>query len=485
MATDDDYNIGPFQRIIDVSFAGGALLYFCPVYNQNNGWGAPFQSGDPLEDVNPPFGTALTSSDDHDDRHKIANVSSLTVATTFGDQLAQFPGNNHWTDGTKYLNWWGISCWGIDDVAAEDIDYTSWAHTQVGDCGLYCRMTGDGYICTIAITSSRLTALTFNTVDIDTINDRIYVNNIKYTLPTFHPGRGGRYIAGCGMIGDWIIYIDINATSVYLDYNTEYVNAYNIETTEYRLLGTFQTESTGQYFLNMMNIAFSQDGLSFITDRTVGLIVGPESLRIIRGSITLDEFDDPLSASVSIDSEQYPFHPFYYGYKDNIEDVRYWQSANSDLHYTYLSNWDVQTGFALGTVHKNDQTPVLRYLFVMFDDIIYLYTIDGTTGLTDYSSPAATYNGWTEYVNGLPSGTIDINSNNQLFSSVAIIDTGVFFSIRRNQHIGWIYPVPSDQERLNLWIKPDGTGVDLGETLLDNTVNGGLLSCNPMTVSNV
>ena len=44
--------LDPFRMIVNCHFAGGLRLHYSSIYEFDQpGWGAPFQSGDPLTDV--------------------------------------------------------------------------------------------------------------------------------------------------------------------------------------------------------------------------------------------------------------------------------------------------------------------------------------------------------------------------------------------------------------------------------------------------
>lgn len=487
--------IDPFQRIVNVNFGGFNLLY-SPIYDPylpSYGWGSPFYSGDPPSPINIPYGTELDSSSTQSERHKYAKGGTVTE---FGKQFPTFQGNKHWTDGTKTVCWWGAYGFGTSDriapnIYTDDIAGTAGYTMNVGDIGTVwgscSAFLGNYQYVTGIITGKKAGSNSFYIQDLQDINDKFWIDGVEVSPAVFHIqstgdcGTYGRWITGACAIGDWLIYADVKFGTVYGGNHTEYINAYNTVTTEYRLLGSFSTYTTDQYWYNCQPIVFSQDGLKFITNRDYD---GTWS-RYRTGTISLDGNGDPVSMSTQWDSTNYQFSGlFYWGYKDNVETVLAWynQYAPSDRLNIYVYDWDVNTGFMWGKVLSTDTTAPCKYLLVQVEEKVFLYACGSNGRVTSFASPTLSYNSLNEYIQA--NGKINsILHNDGRTSSTSIKGVGAFICTRA---IMWDWAgsgLTGHDESLNILIKPDGSGHDLGELLLTTNENGADFVVAPMNVT--
>ncbi len=522
--------IDPFQYIVDCHFGGKYLgLFFSPVFEQDgDGWGAPFQSGDPLTDIDPPFGTELTNTDTHDKRHKIAKLGLSTITQQFGVQheeasIATHQGNNYWSSkistdsnysNTDIVSWWGIPGNGVDHTEKSVALPINCGGISVGD--VVCIIGSDTYWNVITgrtasancaggthpnlLTQAQLEDA-WNVVSLPSLSDHVFVNGVKVDLQGVTTGTYGAIITGACVFQGWLIY---NTVAMWEDKGTtkpDEVHAIKLDTLEYKFLDDYPTDDftvwwDGNGYYGVKRVVYSQDGSKSITSRTTTdapSYYNQADSRKTTGVITMGGDGKPaitVTTSSTIDNPG----AYNYGYNDNIEvyDLPVHFSGTS-LLFTHVTHSNPQYDFICGymTEKITCSTSALTYsiyFFVQYDGDVYRYPIDINTGLPDFTQVSSSGNDITDF----SSNEIDAGSN---YSAIAW-EGGVLLSMGSINNWGdyWTENTPGDTppdcshntvypyHNANVWIKPDGSVVDLGETLLSNTVNGEDLSIRPMTL---
>lgn len=421
---------------------GGWLLVYSPIFD-NYGWDLDFEA---LPD-------ATTSTQAFGNRHKIAKIDgdilSLVPYTHYYNRIPpDMPGNNMWTDwvekdgddvkDVKTLVFWGAPGFGDGSYSIQEV-YEWWDYGGDGRGPIYYDGLQVGDVINMytdalsEFSKPLVVANEYNNDETDPgrldfiqltdICDKVYVNGVEYTLPSFHEGVGGKYIIGAGMIGTWIIYIDTEYLS-YFDITwpiggghnvfDQYVNAYNTIGGEYKLLGHFKnyhnlpmhSSNVGGLMSNVCKAIFSQDGTKFITNRRNGDQADNEYA--YEGTISVDENNNPITLTSAgfISGQKHCI--FNFGYKDNVRHYDY-ETSNATNRSLTVINWDFNLGFFYGEGLDGDDPEVLtnvtvNRIYVGIDTKIYEYAVDTSNdGSVDYSSPINTYETMQDLINTMTS----------------------------------------------------------------------------------
>ena len=510
---------GVFDNIY-IRFPSGGIkwtLLFSPTYNINEGWGAPFASQDA------PFGTALTPTSSHDERHKSATVTvfenkTITVEHQYGVQFGdppEFPGNRQWTDGEQVVTWWGN--YGIaqevylgheifEEILWSGVTPYYWKNVIPGQIGYV--YTGPA----ASAVSQGLCIMESHTADafggftytkLKDINNQVWVDGTKYLLPQFNniEPDAHRWVTGIGKIGDWLIYSDKDFTvnpgdtldpgfNPAMFYCKEYVNAFNIETLQYLNLGWFKSESVTGYqddlLGNSMPIQFNKDCTEFITARRYGAQAPPNLQRII-GTIAYDQSGVPTGITVSRSVQLFTY---WYSYGYDLQNVRVdygFNNTGSGFVNAYNAiDSDASSGFYLGILEKWKVEPRGYYLVVGINGKIFTYACTTATYETaefQVTTPTHTYDDLSSFHYGFP---IEYGSNYlSKCNTASVIDAGAFISIPKSIKDALNGPIQYDdlnRDIFNVFVDINGGMVDMGDALLNNTVSGPLLTTSPMVV---
>ena len=492
--------LDPFHKIVNCSF-GGFRLYYSPIYQfDTNGWGAPFYSGDPQVEVNPPFGTTLTqyADIDYSTRHKVATEEGVSE---FAEQhtdasVVTLPGNCYWEDGSTVVSWWGNPGPGSASLPFP-LPWTMYANNESGDgiqVGDVIAASESGVSHILIITgrknssiypytgvhANKMSNLTqyFYYDDLPDLSNCVWVNGTKYSVPVTSGSYGSIIMGACSKNG-YIIYSEMGLSND--GSSDETIRWYKTEDgtsgtlTSYSVNNNYDSDQLGIW--NCTRTYFNQACTKFITNAMEDYYTS--FVRKVTGNITWTG-SAPTGGNTSKTNK--PYEPYYYGFDANDNEVwkddttsgsNYMRVVFTDLKYDFVVAYEISN---YGTTYYT-----LRYILIQYNGWCRAYPVNATTEECDFSSYTTVSGGkienWT--------GTQDLGFNEITVyasaGSCVVTEDRAFISLGNGIN-GQAASSSKSRVNYSIMIENDGTVTDLGTQLLNNTVSGNDFNSRLMTL---